>query len=372
MKNFLLLLPLVCLTFMVHAQNSADQKTTGFNPSIKMKGLIQARFENSLTDSVDVNGKFNPDPVRSNFQVRRLELRADISLNAQWSGVIRIQFPALKTAFPGAAVELAYFQWKYNDAFLIRGGQMKLPYELDELTSHEDLRMIDRGPTSRLITVNSLASYQAGVMIQGTFMKDQTPLSYYAGIFNGSDRTVQVDKNTPKNLIGRVEYNPIKTLRLGVNAQYAPFAAVGSGISGGSAGGDVSLLQPLNDKLFLIVEGEYIGGTNISSYTNSSDSVKDVSDYQLTGYFGQALLRIKSSHTWCQTFEIGGRFEHTDPTKILDTDAFNTITGGIGFIFLPDNDARLQLNLVQTTYQQEIPGVQKNNLMFVMQLQLKI
>ena len=246
---------------------------------------------------------------------------------------------------------------------------MKLPYELDELTSHEDLRMIDRGPTSRLISSNSLSSYQPGVMIQGTFMKDQTPLSYYAGVFNGSDRTVTYDKNTAKDVVGRVEYNPIKALRLGLNAQYAPF---GTDVNGGSAGADVSLLQPLNDKLFLIVEGEYIGGTNIGSYNNSSDSVKEVSDYEMSGYFGQALFRIKSNVSWCQTFEVGGRFEHTDPTKISETDSYNTITGGIGFIFLPDNDARLQLNLVQTTYQDEIPAKQLNNLMFVMQMQLKI
>jgi len=170
-------------------------------------------------------------------------------------------------------------------------------------------------------------------------------------------------------VIGRLEYYPIKTLRLGVNGEYAPFAL---DTHGSSAGGDVSLLQPLNDKLFLIVEGEYIGGTNIASYNNSSDSIKEVSDYQLTGYFGQALLRIKSGIPFCQTFEIGGRYEHTDPTKEVDNDAFNTITGGIGFIFLPDNDARLQLNIVQTNYEQEIPGKQLNNLMFVMQMQLKI
>jgi hypothetical protein len=369
MKVRLTTLLFLFIFFTANAQTTGDQKTSSFNPTIKFKGLVHARFENSLTDSVDVTGKFNANPTQSNFQIRRLELRADIALNQRWSGVIRIQFPALKTANPGAALELAYFQWKLNDMFLIRGGQMKVPYELDELTSHEDLRMIDRGTTSRLLTSNSLSSYQPGLMIQGTFMKETTPLTYYAGVFNGSDRSVITDKNTAKNFVGRVEFNPVKSLRLAVNAESAPF---GTDASGGSAGGDVSWIQKLNDKLQLIVEGEYIGGTNISSYNSSSDSAKEVKDYALTGYFGQALLRIKLDQPWCRTFEAGGKFEHTDPTEKSDLDAFNTITGGIGFIFLPDNDARLQLNVIQTNYEEEITGVQKNNLMLVMQLQLKI
>ena len=369
MKTHFTTLLFILFIFSAAAQTTGDQKKSSFNPTIKMKGLIHARFDNSLTDSVDVAGKWNADPTRSNFQVRRLELRADVSLNDHWSGVIRIQFPALKTSSPGAAIELAYFQWKLNDMFLIRGGQMKVPYELDELTSHEDLRMIDRGPTSRLLTSNSLSSYQPGVMIQGTFMKETTPLTYYAGVFNGSDRSVPTDKNTAKNFVGRVEFNPVKSLRLAVNAESAPF---GTDASGSSAGGDVSWIQKLNDKLLLIVEGEYIGGTNITSYNNSSDTVKEVKDFMLSGYFGQALLRVNLDQPWCRTFEVGGRYEHTDPTKKSETDAYNTITGGIGFIFLPDNDARLQLNLVQTNFENEIAGVQKNNLMFVMQLQLKI
>jgi hypothetical protein len=369
MKKISLALLLLILVKPLTAQSTAENKTSSFNPVIKMKGLVHARFESSLTDSVDVQNKVSDEPVRSNFQIRRLELRADIVLNQHWSGVIRLQIPALKTSVPGAAMELAYFQWKYDSRFLIRGGQMKVPFELDELTSAEDLRMIDRGTTSRLLTGNSFTSYQPGVMVQGTFMEPSTPLSYYAGVFNGSDRTISADKNSAKNLIGRIEYNPIKTLRLGVNGQTAPFATQATGHA---IGADVSLIQPLNDELQLILEGEYVQGTNINAYNSSADTVKDVDDFLLKGYFAQALLRIAIEQPWCKTLEVGGKFEYTDPTEISATNAYHTITGGIGFIFLPDNDARLQFNLVKQNWVEEIPGVQKNNLLFITQLQLKI
>lgn len=365
--------PLFLLTLLTATAAFAqdNQPASAFNPTIKMKGLVHARYESSLTDSVDVNGKFAADPVQSNFRLRRVELRADIKLNDHWSGVIRVQLPELKSAGAtyGKVIELAYFEYKYADQFSIRGGQMKEPFELDELTSHEDLRMIDRGPTSRMFVNNYYSSYQPGLMVFGTFLKKTTPLSYYAGVFNGSDRAVNTDINNGKNFVGRIEFTPIKTLRLGVNAQAT---GIDKGITGNAEGADVSLQQPLGDKLLMILEGEYVAGNNILSYGSSSDSTKDITNFRMSGYFGQVLFRYGINMPGLQTFEFGGRYEHTDPLESNNQDDYNTITGGIGFIFLPDNDVRLQLNVVHTDYSTEIDGSQKNNNMFVAQLQLKI
>ena len=376
MKKLVLFLASIYLVLSSSAQTIPDANKPAFNPIIKFHGLIHARYESSLTDSVDVQGKFTPTPVQSNFRIRRLELRADIQLNSKWSGVIRIQFPDLKTSTPGKAIELAYFQWSPIDQFNVRGGQMKMPFELDELTSHEDLRMIDRGTTDKIFVNNNLGSYQPGLMIYGTFLKAKTPLSYYAGVFNGGDRSVPYDDNTQKNYVARIEYNPFKSLRLAVNDQ---LAGVAKGQTGNSIGTDASLQQPLGDKMILILEGEYIVGPDIGLYKSVPDSSRgDIDKYMMSGYFGQALLRINIMKPWCRTFEIGGKYEQTDPwTDKSATDAItgtstSTITGGIGFIFLPDNDARLQFNLIQTNYEKEVSGSMKNNLMFVTQLQLKI
>ncbi|MBA3648240.1 MAG: hypothetical protein H0W62_06760 [Chitinophagales bacterium] len=365
MKKSFFFVILFLASCLVHAQESTPSL---FNPVIKFKGLVQARYEQSLSDSIDVNGKIASAPLKSNFRLRRIELRADITLNNHWSGVIRVQLPELKTPTPGRAIELAYFEYKYNSHFSIRGGQFKVPYELDELTSHEDLRMIDRGTTDRIIVSNNYASYQPGLMVFGTFLTN-TPVNYYASITNGSDRSLPFDNNSQKNFTGRLEFYPIKSLRLAVNGQTA---GITKNVTGSTGGVDFSLQQKLSDKLNLIVEGEYMGGTNILAYTASSDSVKKAKDFNINSYFGQALLRINIAQPWCRTFEIGGKYENTNPLHSADNDAFSTITAGIGFIFLPDNDARLQINFIHTDYQLEIQGAQKNNNMLVAQLQLKI
>lgn len=377
MKNLFLLITSVCFAVTSFAQDTDDETPPAFNPQVKLQGLIHSRFESSLTDSVDVQGRFAATPTRSNFRIRRLEMRANIQLNKKWSGVIRVQFPDLKTSTPGRAIELAYFQFSPMDQFNIRGGQMKMPYELDELTSHEDLRMIDRGTTDRIFVSNNLASYQPGLMIYGTFLKAKTPLSYYAGVFNGSDRALPYDDNSQKNFVGRIEFSPIKSLRIAVNDQLAQLS---DSVSGNSFGGDVSWVQKFGDKITLIVEGEYIQGPNISLFKSMPDTLpkEEIDQYMMSGYFGQALLRFHIMKKWCRTFEIGGKYEHTDPwnTKSASDEnagnATTTIIGGIGFIFLPDNDARLQFNFIQTNYEKEIPGSLKNNLMFATQLQLKI
>src|SRR5262245_29475185 len=108
MKHLLCLSTCLLITVFSIAQDGT------FNPTIKMKGLIHARYEASLTDSVDVNGKYAEDPLRSNFRLRRVEIRSDIKLNEHWSGVIRVQLPELKStgATFGRVIELAYFEYK--------------------------------------------------------------------------------------------------------------------------------------------------------------------------------------------------------------------------------------------------------------------
>ncbi len=56
-------------------------------------------------------------------------------------------------------------------------------------------------------------------MVFGTFMKQSTPLNYYAGVFNGGDRSVSYDNNSGKNYAGRLEFYTPTGIRLGVNGE---------------------------------------------------------------------------------------------------------------------------------------------------------
>jgi len=356
------------LLFLIPAVTLFSQ-TTEFKPSIKVKALVHSRFDLSLTDSVDVNNKYAEDPVKANFRMRRIEIRTDYQVSEKLSGVIRVQLPELKGSSLGRVIELAYGEYKMSNAFKVRFGQFKTPFELDELTSHEDLRMIDRGTTSALFVANSYSSYQPGLMILGELFKDKMPLNYYLGVFNGSSRAVNVDDNSSKNIAGRIEFTPVKGFRIGANGQLAP---QGDHVTGNAAGGDISIIKDLNKKLTLIVEGEYIQGSNLGVLNADTTGLLKIKDLNMAGYFGHALLRIHLDKKWCKTFEVGGKYENTDPLTDINDNAFTTITGTIGFIFMPENMARLQFNIVHTEWEQAEPGALINSNMFVTQLQIKI
>lgn len=368
--------------FLGFTQLSIAQTESTWSPSIKMKALVHSRFETSLTDSLDVQNRFSGTPVDMNFRIRRLEVRSDIKLNDKWSGVVRLQLPALKTnsststLTAGNVIELAYGEYKAKDALQFRFGQFKIPYELDELTSHEDLRMVDRGTTSSLLVSNNQASYQPGLMIFGNLLKDKTPLNYYLAIVNGNSRALNYDDNTQKNLVERLEFSPVKGFRIGANAQQI---FLNDSINTMSYGADLQFIKNISEKTKLILEGEYIVGSNLSTYVKdladtSLAETPDVVNYNLAGYFGQALFKIDINKSWCKTFEVGAKFENTDPLVDVDLNAYTTITGNVGFTFLPDNTARLQLNFIHTEWESPVSGsttVDVGN-MFVAQLQLKI
>jgi len=351
-----------------------SQIDSTFKPTIKVKALVHSRFEASLTDSIEVLNRYNAVAVGANFRVRRAELRTDIKLTERFAGVVRIQLPELEGSNIGRTIELAYMEYNWNNALNVRAGQFKMPFELDELTSHEDLRMIDRGTTRDIFVLNNLASYQPGVMVFGTFMKEKSPLNYYLAVANGSNRSVILDDNTQKNVVLRLEYSLIKGLRIGANVQNIST----QNQNANAYGADVSFQKNLTPKTKLILEGEYIQGINTTSFTKAivDDTTAAeflINDYVLDGYFAQALLKFNINKPWCKIFEVGGKFENTDPNTLIESNDYSTITGNIGFTFLSENMARLQLNLIHTNWETAVSpgGIDQSNI-FVVQFQLKI
>lgn len=359
---------IICLLFLSRFTLAQESDSLEYKPSLKVKALIQTRFESTITEGVAFSNKVDSDAVRNNFRLRRAELRTDYSFNPDMKGVIRVQLPALKGGAPGKFLELAYLEWKLKDIFVITAGQFKVPFDLDELTSHTDLRMVDRGTTSSLLSANSQALYQPGIMISGSYKKQRPLLNYFLAVQNGSDRASNFDIDNKKNVTTRLEYFILKELRLGGNVQFI-------GLMDDKAlgfGGDISLQKQLGLKNRLIAEASYSQGVNSSVYLNDSAAVKELNDYQLEGYLGQLLWKTDIDKRWCRTFELGARYEFTNPLLQVEQDAFSVMTGIIGFNFLPANAARLQLQIENYVFEKQIPGAVKNFTRFVAQFQLYI
>src|SRR5205823_2291480 len=147
-------------------------------------------------------------------------------------------------------------------------------------------------------------------------------LTYYAAVVTGGERGLNFDNTYGKNPIGRIEFTPIKGLRLAVNGEMAPIT---KDVNGFAYEGDVQVKEKFSDKVNIWAEAEYVQGTNVTSYKADTASGKDVSNFRMSGYYALALLRFELNQPWCKTLEIGGRYEFTDPLNNADNNGYTTL-----------------------------------------------
>ena len=96
----------------------------------------------------------------------------------------------------------AYLDFRFLPELRLRGGQFKVPFSVEELTSDLFIDFVERS------LVNELApSYDAGAMVYGSLA--QGALSYFLGGFNGSGQNTP-DNNADKDLAARLVFAPFK------------------------------------------------------------------------------------------------------------------------------------------------------------------
>jgi phosphate-selective porin OprO/OprP len=97
----------------------------------------------------------------------------------------------------------AYLELKFFPEFRLRGGQFKVPFSMEELTSDLYIDFVERS------LLNQIApSYDAGVMGYGSVMKGA--VSYFLGGFNGTGQNTS-DNNGDKDIAFRLVLAPWKS-----------------------------------------------------------------------------------------------------------------------------------------------------------------
>ena len=338
---------------------------------ITFSGLLQVRNDMSLTDSIDAQMKYSAMPIQSYFRIRRAEVRADAELGKHFTGVFRIQLPEFSSP-TGKVLEYLYIEYKYKPCFKIRAGQFKTPFSAEELRGSEALYVEDRGTTNALFKTNNYLAFQTGVQLFGTVC-DKMPVTYYAGIFNGNGRNQSFDDNQQKELMGRLEFQPHKIVKLG--ASYV-MNGLDTTHTSTALEADIDIAPKLSDKLALVLNGEYMSGTNTTAFVKdlADTSVHNpaIGNYNMNGLQATALLKISLEKCGIKTLEIGGKYESTDPRDQKSDDAYSTITGNASLEFEKTYGAKLSFNVIQTNWEKEIAkSSSKNSLLLLTQLQFR-
>ncbi len=172
---------------------------------IKVSGYTQLRYRNdrSANDTFDIRRA-------------RLDLKGDISERFDYR--TQIEFGGTSGPF----LLDATIGYKLNPYVKLTGGQFKIPFSQENLTSSPKLETINRSQVVEALvargndTIGNQNGRDIGVQASGSFLpkKDSFLFDYAIGVFNGSGIN-KVDTNEQKDFIGRLVYHPLKDWSVG-------------------------------------------------------------------------------------------------------------------------------------------------------------
>ncbi len=262
------------------------------------------------------------------FEVRRGRLQLAAELKKELS--LRIEFDATTTEIKARDL---YLRYDIGRNLTLKAGQLKKPFSYGRLRPARNLRIIER-PAHIREDFRRFLGRDVGLLAEWDSIK---PMELSIGIFNGSGvgPGARTDNNDAKDVVGRIELEPLKDLTFGLNVsshsvvQYVQnplpdyaeerFTAYGADVAC-----DIGNLK-------LIFEGLYAAKPQINSNT------------ELFGLYVTGVHRRKVEVYGLVAVEHGGRIEFRESNDASNTsDSLISITPYVGFYF--HSKARIQIN----------------------------
>ena len=181
-----------------------------------------SKIENILSKLPKVSGlinfRYRMDEDKSTFDIRRARLDVKGDVGKMFDYRVQVEF--------ASSVKLldAQIRAKIKPYFNVQIGQFKVPFSLENPYSPTGLECIDNAMViTKLVGYEDISGINAngrdiGVMLYGGIFQreDYNIIDYSIGVFNGSGINVR-DNNKSKDIIARINVNPIKPITLSVS-----------------------------------------------------------------------------------------------------------------------------------------------------------
>ena len=295
-------------------------------PDVKSKvgkatisGYTQVQFQATNRHAADPH---------TTFAVRRGRLQLEAELKKTLS--LRIEFGATTATIEPRDL---YLRYDIARSLTIKAGQLKKPFSYGRLQAARKLLIIER-PTHIREDFRGYLGRDVGLLAEWEPIK---PVEFSIGIFNGSGvgPKARIDNNDAKDVVGRIEFEPVKDLTFGLNASshnvvqviqdpLPAFAEERFTAYGADVSCDVG-------NLMLIAEGLYADKPEIDSNT------------EIIGLYISGVYKREVEAYGLVAIEHGGRLEYRDSDDVFDTgDSLISIIPYVGFYF--HSKARIQIN----------------------------
>jgi phosphate-selective porin OprO/OprP len=310
---------------------------------LELSNRVQVRFTEELPDeALRLPGTARPGDDKGSFRIRRAKLKFEGWFYKPWLQYeVQTNWPGISSANLAGYLEDANLNWdvtRGRKRLMLKLGQFKVPFGLQELTSSGSQQLVDRALVS-----NAFArGRDTGVSLWGVLGANK--LEYRAGIFNGAGLTRSANDNDKYQLDARLTFQPTGAVPLGTysgaHQSESDFESRALGrpiftISAAFEQNDLADVASdprtnLKSTLYEIdamfkhrgfsASGMYAWGARTPQQSGSR--------FDTNGWFLQAGWFVKSNH-----WEIAARYGRLDPSDAVPRDAVEEIRGGINYFY---------------------------------------
>jgi len=317
--------------------------TIGRNFYLELSNRIQVRYTHVFPDdAVKLPGTEAAGDSQGSFRIRRAKLKFEGWFYQPWLQYeVQTNWPGISSANLANYLEDANINWdvtKGKKQFMVKLGQYKVPFGLQELISSGSQQLVDRALVSNVYS----RGRDTGVSVWGVLGSNK--FEYRAGIFNGNGLTRSVNDNAKFQKNVRVTFQPNGAVPLGT---YSGAAQSESDFETKALGKPIFTINAAfeeNDLSFVATDLK----TNIKSTLFTVDTMFKYRGFSATGaYFWgerepqEINAKFDTSGWYAQAgyflkpekWEIAARYAQQNPSDLVGPDKITEIRGGINFFY---------------------------------------
>jgi phosphate-selective porin OprO/OprP len=324
-------------------RDGKTRMTIGSNFYMEISNRVQVRYTHELPDeAVKLPGTANAGDERGSFRIRRAKLKFEGWFYQPWlSYEVQTNWPGLSSTNLGQYLEDANINWdvtKGKKQLMVKLGQFKVPFGLQELTSSGSQQLVDRS----LVSNAYFRGRDTGVTVWGVLGTNK--LEYRAGLFNGAGLTRSANDNDEFQYNARVTFQPNGASPLGTysgahqsesdfetRALGKPIFTVSAAVEQNDLSNVATDLKTnFRSTLFEVdsmfkyrgfsATGAYVWGERKPQIANPS--------FDTSGWYLQGGFFLKP-----EKWEIAARYGEQEPDKSRSRDKVTEIRGGINFFY---------------------------------------
>lgn len=341
-------------------------------PQFQFKGLFQARYVESLTKDVDVNGLHHVDQsgTDNTFLIKYMRVQMQAKISKRTNVVVLANLADFKNDPKSRVLENAYLKYTFSPKLSITAGQFRPWFGIEETYPIDIIKSLDWSNQYTEFRKLGWTSFQIGLSANGQLQLGNMPFKYAVSVVNGNGKNQINDSDNGKQYSTRLVFGLVKKygLNLGLNGGVGEV----SSHKVYALGADLTSLVQFDPKWSLDMQLEAKQGTNHVLYYALDPALRssNINDYQIRGIYFLPNLRYEVHHKNLSAFEFSCRYEYLDTNYKINSNPRQTITPMLGLEFLKDYGARIQLGMQFDRYKNQTPNTaQYNNNLFIIQVQ---